>query len=136
MKEKLIRFGDFIRRKRLADPRKLTMKDVAEHLGVTQSYVSMVENRCKRPFDGEMLEKLADFYNLSAEDRALMFDIASRENHEIPYDIEETLMYEDIGDLARYAIRQSKAGFIKVEDWKTFIRQMEDKKTVNSKNSR
>jgi hypothetical protein len=37
-------------------------------------------------------------------------------------------MYEEIGDLARYALRQSKAGFIKEEDWKIFIRMMEAKK--------
>jgi histidyl-tRNA synthetase len=55
-------------------------------------------------------------------------NIASRENREIPYDLEETLMYEDVGDLARYALRQSKKGFIKEEDWKTFIRQMEEKR--------
>ena len=128
MNDKRIRFGDFIRKKRLADPRELTMKDVAEHLGISQSYVSMVENRYKRPFDGETLERLADFLNFTEEDRALMFDIASRENHEVPYDIEETLMYEEVGDMARYALRQSKKGVFQEEDWKTFIRETEAKK--------
>ena len=128
MQEKYMRFGDYIRRKRLADSRELTMKDVADHLGISQSYVSMVENRYKRPFDGETMQKLAEFLNLSEEDTALMFDIASRENHEVPYDIEETLMYEEVGDMARYALRQSKKGVFKEEDWKTFIRETEAKK--------
>ena len=128
MNEKRIRFGDYIRKKRLADPRELSMKDVAEHLGISQSYVSMVENRYKRPFDGETLEKLADFLNLTDEEKALMYDIASRETSEVPYDLEETLMYEEVGDLARYALRQSKKGIFKEEDWKTFIRETEAKK--------
>ena len=128
MKEKHMRFGDFIRKKRLADPRELTMQDVADHLGFTIQYISAVENRYKRPFDGEKLEMLAEFLNLSEEDSATMFDLASRENRDVPHDIEDTLMYEDVGDLIRYAARQSKAGFIKEEDWKTFIRQMEEKK--------
>ena len=128
MNEKRIRFGDYIRKKRLADPRELSMKDVAEHLGISQSYVSMVENRYKRPFDGETLEKLADFLNLTDEEKALMYDIASRETSEVPYDLEETLMYEEVGDLARYALRQSKKGIFKEEDWKAFIRETEAKK--------
>jgi transcriptional regulator with XRE-family HTH domain len=128
MNEKRMKFGDFIRKKRLADPRELSMKDVAEHLGVALSYISMVENRYKRPFDGERLQKLAEFLNLSEEDTATMYDLASHENGEIPYDIEETLMYEEVGALARYALRQSKKGVFKEEDWKTFIRETEAKK--------
>jgi len=127
MKEKYMSFGDYIRKKRLADSRELTMSDVAAHLGISVSYVSAVENRNKRAFDGETLEKLAKFLNLGEEETALMYDLAGRENHDVPYDIEDTLMYEEVGELARYALRQSKKGFIKEEDWKTFIRQMEEK---------
>ena len=128
MKDKHMRFGDYIRKKRLADPRSLSQQDVADHLGVSLQFVSMVENRYKRPFDGEKLEKLAEFLNMTEEETATMYDIASRENGEVPHDLEETLMYEDVGDLARYALRQSKKGFIKEEDWKTFIRQAEEKR--------
>ena len=129
MKEKHMRFGDYIRKKRLADPRELTMQHVADHLDISLSYMSAIENKHKPPFAGDKLEQLAEFLELSEEDAAMMFDLASRETREVPYDIEDTLMYEEIGDLARYALRQSKAGFIKEEDWKTFIRQMEAKKT-------
>lgn len=128
MKDKHMRFGDYIRKKRLADPRSLSQQDIADHLGVSLQFVSMVENRYKRPFDGEKLEKLAEFLNMTEEETATMYDIASRENGEVPHDLEETLMYEDVGDLARYALRQSKKGFIKEEDWKTFIRQAEEKR--------
>ena len=128
MKEKHMRFGDYIRRKRLADPRELTMKDVAEHLGFKESYIGLVENNNKKPFEGEKLVMLAKFLNLTEEETAWMFDLAGREKHKVPYDIEETLMHEDVGELIRYATRQTKDGFIKEEDWKTFIRQKEKEK--------
>lgn len=35
MKGRYMRFGEFIKSKRLADPRELTLKDVAEKLGVS-----------------------------------------------------------------------------------------------------
>ena len=57
-----------------------------------------------------------------------MFDLAGRETREVPYDLQDTFMYDEVGNLARYALRQSKAGFIKEEDWKAFIRQAEEKR--------
>ena len=127
MNEKYMTFGDYIRKKRQADPRELTMLDVAKHLGLSVSYMSDVENRRKRAFDGETLERLAEFLNLTEEETARMFDLAGRENRDVPYDIEDTLMYEEVGELARYALRQSKKGVFKEEDWKTFIRETEKK---------
>jgi len=126
-------FGEFIRKKRLADSRELNQQDVADHLGISLSYISAIENRRKPPFDGDKLEELAKFLNLSEEDTALMFDLAGRETREVPYDIQDTFMYDEVGNLARYALRQSKAGFIKEEDWKTFIRQAEEKRRTEDK---
>ena len=126
MKEKHMRFGDFIRKKRLADSRELTQKDVAEHLGFTEAYIGHVENKIKKPFEGEKLQQLAEFLNMTDEEIALMYDLASREKREVPFDIEDTLMYEEVGELIRYATRQTRDGFFKEEDWKTFIRQKEE----------
>lgn len=131
MKEKHMRFGDFIRKKRLAAPQERTMQDVADYLGISLSYVSAVESCNKRPFDGDRLEQLIVYFGLSEKDTALMYDIASRENNEVPYDIEDIFLYEEIGELARYALRLSKVGIILEEDWKKFIRQMEERSLNN-----
>jgi len=137
MQEKYVRFGDFIRQKRLDDPRELTMKDVAEFLGVSAPYVSDVENRRKRPFNEKILAQLAEYYEMSEDEKAKMYDLVSIENRgEMPYDIADTLMYEEAGDLARFALRQTKAGFITEADWKTFIRQMEQKKAESKGESK
>jgi len=128
MKDKNLYFGEYIRKKRLADPRELTMQDVANQLGISLSYMSAIENRHKPPFGGEKLADLAVFLEFSEEETALMFDLAGRENREVPFDIQDTFMYEEVGDLARYALRQSKAGYIQEKDWKAFIRQMDAKR--------
>jgi len=128
MKEENMYFGEYIRKKRLSDSRELTMQDVANYLGISLSYMSEIENRRKPPFGGDKLESLAKFLRLSEEETALMFDIAGRETRGVPYDLQDTFMYDEVGTLARYALRQSKAGFIKEEDWKAFIRQAEEKR--------
>ena len=133
MEENNMRFGTYIHQKRFDDPRILTMRDVAQHLGISITYVSEVENLRRGPFNGERLTKLALFLNLSDEETALMFDLASRENHRVPYDIEDTLLYGEVGKLARYALRQSKSGFINEEDWRAFLRQIEEKKKEQAK---
>ena len=65
MKEKNMYFGEYIRKKRLSDSRELTMQDVADHLGISLSYMSAIENRRKPPFDGDKLASLAVFLHLS-----------------------------------------------------------------------
>ena len=128
MREKRIRFGDFIRHKRLNDPRELRQSDVAKELGISHTFLSEIERRCRRPFDSEKIEKFADFFDLSEEDRAKMYDLASHENREVPSDIEDVFMYEEVGDMARLALRQFKAGNLEEEDWKQLIRKAEANK--------
>ena len=127
MREQLIRFGDFIKRKRQDDPRKLTLKDMSERLGISLSFLSDVENNRRKPFDKDKIKVFAEVLNLSDEDIAKMYDLAARDRKEVPSDIEDIMMYSEIGDMARFALRQSKAGAIDEEDWKTFIRDMEKK---------
>ena len=128
MNEKRMRFGDFIKNKRMSDPRELTLSDMSKVLGISVSFLSDIENRRRRPFDVERLEIFAKFFNLNEDETARMYDLASYETGEIPYDFEETLMYEPVGILARTALRQTKAGNATEEDWKRFIREIEENK--------
>lgn len=128
MRKENMRFGDFIKQKRLNDPRELTLKDVSERLGISLSFLSDVENNRRKSFDKDKIEKFAEEFSLSKEDRATMYDLAARDRREVPSDIENIMMYDEIGDMARFALRQSNAGLIDEEDWKKFIREMEKKK--------
>ncbi|MGR6836791.1 helix-turn-helix domain-containing protein [Syntrophomonas erecta] len=128
MREKNMRFGDFIKQKRLNDPRELTLKDMSERLGISLSFLSDIENNRRKPFDQDKIEIFAAELGLSDEDKAKMYDLAARDRREVPSDIEDIMMYDKIGDMARFALRQSNAGVIDEEDWKTFIRDIEKKK--------
>ena len=128
MNEKRMRFGDFIKRKRMNDPRELTLSDMSKKLGISVSFLSDIENRRRRPFDPEKMEIFAKFMNLTEDETAKMYDLASYETGEVPYDFEETLMYEDVGILARTALRETKAGNLTEEDWKQLIRRGEENK--------
>jgi len=128
MNEKRMRFGDFIKKKRMSDPRELTLSDMAKELGISVSFLSDIENRRRHPFDSEKMEIFVQFLGLTEEEAARMYDLASYENGEVPWDIEDTLMYEEVGTLARFALRQTKAGNATEEDWKRFIREIEANK--------
>ena len=68
------------------------------------------------------------YLNLSEAEKAHIFDLAAKEKHAVPADIEGVLMYEKIGTMARFALRESNAGNVTEEDWKKFIREIEAKK--------
>ena len=123
-----MRFGQFIRAKRLADRRELTQKDVADRLGISLTLLSDIEKNRRKPFDSEKIEAFCAFLELSDADRSRMYDLAARETGEVPSDIDDTFMYSDIGDMARHALRLSNAGVIGEEDWRAFIRQIEEKR--------
>lgn len=74
MREKNMRYGQFLRSKRIGDSRELTLKDVAEELGVSVSFVSDVEQGRRKPYDEVKTQKIIEFLKLSEEEVALMYD--------------------------------------------------------------
>ena len=117
-----MRFGAFIKSRRQADPRELTLRDVARFLGISISYLSDVEQGRRKPFDSAKIEKFCIYLGLPDEDRSLMYDLAALETGKVPSDIKDILMYTEIGDLAWHALRLSNAGVITEDDWREFIR--------------
>ena len=51
MQEKNMRYGRFLRSKRISDSRELTIKDIAVELGISASLVCDVEQGRRKPFD-------------------------------------------------------------------------------------
>ena len=127
MREKNMRYGQFLRSKRVRDGRELTLKDVAEELGVSVSFVSDVEQGRRKPYDEVKTQKLIEFLKLSEEEVALMYDLASRENSKIPRDLDDIMMYSEAGEMARFALRMTKKGVINDDDWRQFIRYIKVK---------
>ena len=128
MKEQYMRFGQFIKSKRLADRRELTQKDVADRLGISLTLLSDIEKGRRNPCNAEKIEAFCKYLGLSDDDRSRMYDLAARETGEVPADIDETLMYTDSGEIARRILRLTNAGVVGEDDWREFIRQIEEKK--------
>ena len=128
MKEENMRFGAFIRTKRIKDSRELTLKDVSSVLGISGSLLSDIEQGRRKPFDSERIETFSEYLHLTESDRARLYDLAARETGEVPSDIEDTMMFSPIGDLARHALRLSNEGVVDEDDWREFIRRMEKKR--------
>jgi len=97
-------------------------------LGISLSFLSDVENNRRKPFDKDKIDLFAELLGLDEGDKAVMFDLAARDRKEVPSDIEDIMMYGEIGEMARLALRKSNAGEISEEDWKRFIRETERKK--------
>lgn len=57
-----------------------------------------------------------------------MYDLAARETGKVPSDIEDILMYTETGKLARKALRLTEAGMAGEEDWKAFVREIEERR--------
>ena len=128
MREENMRFGAFIRAKRIKDPRELTLKDISSVLGISGSLLSDIEQGRRKPFDSERIEIFSEYLHLTESDRARLYDLAARETGEVPSDIEDTMMFSPIGDLARHALRLSNEGLVDEDDWREFIRRMEQKR--------
>ena len=128
MREENMRFGAFIRAKRIKDPRELTLKDISSVLGISGSLLSDIEQGRRKPFDSERIETFSEYLHLTESDRARLYDLAARETGEVPSDIEDTMMFSPIGDLARHALRLSNEGIVDEDDWREFIRRMEQKR--------
>ena len=127
MARERMRFGKFLRKKRLEDPRELRQADIAEILGLSLSYYTDIENDNRRPLNGNEIEIVSDYLNLSEEDKAKLYNFAAFEKGKIPADLEETVIYDKVGEYALMALRESKAGNITEEMWKQFIRSKKDK---------
>ncbi len=128
MKEENMTFGQFIRKKRLESPAELTLKSVAEKLGISLTMYSDIEKDRRVPsdiFDYEMLARVLD---LDSREKALLYDLAAKRKRVVPSDIEDTLMYSETGNLARLALRMTNEGTADEEDWKRFIRELEKKR--------
>lgn len=130
MREKRVRFGEYIKKIRLDDSSELRQSDVAKELGISTGLYGDIENNRRKPFDPEKMNKFGELFNLTNTQKARMFDLASREHNEVPADLEDLLMYEEVGEMARVALREFQGGNLDEEDWKQLIRKAEANKKL------
>ena len=113
-------FAAFVTRKR--KEHNMTMRALANVLGVSGPYLYDVEQGHRNPLKKENLEKMADFFKLNEEETALMFDLAGIDRGIVPLDLPDYILnYAYV----RVALRKAKSKNIKEEEWQKFITQMD-----------
>jgi len=128
MEYKYMDFGEYI--KTLRKSRGLTGQQVADYLDVVKSYISAIENKIKAPFDEEKMILFAESLNLTEEETALLYDLASKYNGNVPHDIRGIFMHEPVGELARTALRLSKSSQKTEAKWKRLIRELQEENDI------
>ena len=126
MDREKMRFGEYIRCQRLR--REITLREMSEALGISLSMLSDIEQMRKNPFNTEVIDRFCKYLGLPEEERVRMLDLAAVERGMVPSDLNNIMMNTDIGDMARFALRMSNAGYADAEDWKKFIWEIERKR--------
>lgn len=112
-------FGDFISKKRIE--KKITLRKMADMLGVSAPFLTDVEKDRRNPFDMEKLNHLAHILGLTTEENALMLDLAGKKRNEVAPDLPEYIMGRDYVSAALRTARDLDAG---EEEWKQFVEEL------------
>lgn len=116
-------FGDFISKKRVE--KKITLRKMADALGVSAPFLTDVEKDRRNPFDIEKLNHLAHILELTTEEKTLMLDLAGKKRNEVAPDLPEYIMERDYVSAALRTARDLDAG---EEEWKQFIEELKKRK--------
>ncbi|MEA4973801.1 MAG: helix-turn-helix transcriptional regulator [Candidatus Metalachnospira sp.] len=116
-------FGEFINYKRIE--KKITLRMMAERLGVSAPFLTDVEKVRRNPFDFEKLTLLAEILELSAEEKALMLDLAGKKRNTVAPDLPQYIIDRDYVSAALRTAKDLDAG---EEKWKHFVEELKRQK--------
>ncbi len=116
-------FGEFISQKRVE--KQITLRKMADMLGVSAPFLTDVEKDRRNPFDMEKLTQLAKILELSNEERELMFNLAGKKRNAVAPDLPEYIMERDYVSAALRTARDLDAG---EEEWNQFVEELRKRK--------
>ena len=114
-------FGAFLKEKR--NERKVTLRAMAEMIGVGYGYYSDLESGRRTPLELEFLDKIKMALRLSDEDAQKLYDLAGKAREAAPPDLTG---YINTSTKARIALRVAKEKATD-EDWERFTEYLERK---------
>lgn len=120
---KYANFGEFISQKRVE--KQITLRKMADMLGVSAPFLTDVEKDRRNPFDMEKLTQLAKILGLSNEERELMFNLAGKKRNAVAPDLPEYIMERDYVNAALRTARDLDAG---EEEWNQFVEELRKRK--------
>jgi transcriptional regulator with XRE-family HTH domain len=93
-------FGAYLRR--LRQEQKLTLREVEEMAGVSNSYLTLIERGLRKPPGADVLKKLAPVYNVPVRDLLRAAGYLAEENREISEEEEIEMAFQFVMNDPRY----------------------------------
>jgi len=122
-------FGQYIdqkRRGRGTDGSDIMLKDIANAMGVTATYLSDIIKGRRNPPEMKLLEKIAEALRLDAKEREELLDLAGRERAEAAPDLPDYIMDKKLPHV-RIALRRANSKNLGDDFWKRVVEEMDDK---------
>ena len=116
-------FGDFLAMKRKEAG--LTIKDVARRLHISTAYYSYFESGERKAPERLVLDRLAEILELSYTERLLLYDLAGKTRGIVAADLPD---YINSNPYVRVALRKARDSKASMEQWLSFIQQMDGAK--------
>lgn len=116
-------FGEFLKAKR--EQQKITMRQLAEKLGVSAPFLSDVEKGRRNSLDIDKLDILKQILSLSEEEYHKMLDLAGKQRNTVAPDLPKYIMDRDYVAAALRTARDIDAG---EEEWLRFVEELKNRK--------
>ena len=118
-----INFGQYLTEKR--EERGLSLRKMAQELGVSATYLSGVEKSKYAPLIAERLENASAILELTSSEKDEMYDLASQQRDTIAPDLIE---YIKNHAYISFAIRTSRETVAGEDEWLEFIEKLKHRK--------
>lgn len=116
-------FGEFLQKKR--EEKKITLRKMAEMIGVSAPYLSDIEKGRRNPPEMEKLEIISHILLLSDDDKSTMLDLAGKMRNSVAPDLPEYIMDRDYVAAALRTARDLDAS---EADWMKFVEELKQRK--------
>ena len=104
---------------------KITLRQMAEKLGVSAAYYSDVEKSRRNPLSLEKLELFASVASMTEEEKTIMFDLAGKGRSEVAPDLPDYIMSRDYVSAALRTARDLGAD---QSDWEEMVAALKSRK--------
>lgn len=116
-------FGEFISKKRVE--KQITLRKMADMLGVSAPFLTDVEKDRRNPFDMEKLTQLAQILGLTPDENETMYNLAGKKRNAVAPDLPEYIIERDYVSAALRTARDLDAG---EEEWMGFVEDLKKRK--------
>ena len=120
-------FGKYIddkRRGRGVGGEDVKLKDIAEAMGMTASYLSDIVKGRRNPPEMQILEKIAIVLSLTPDEKEIMLDLAGRERESAAPDLPNYLMDTELPHV-RKALRRASEKNLGDDFWKKVVDEID-----------